>query len=84
MLLLGVVFTLSLWWGPGSRRLQEVVAGAAGRAARREVAGLVVVGLCVLVVLGLGVVLVGNGPTWAPAADAPWSSGFLASLARHL
>ena len=84
MLLMGVVFALSLWWGPGSVRLREVVGSGVARAARSDVAGLVVVGLCVVVVLALVVIALAEGPTWTPASDAPWSRGILAAVARRL
>ncbi|MCW2759546.1 MAG: serine/threonine protein kinase [Nocardioidaceae bacterium] len=84
MALVGVVFTVCLWWGPGSLRMREVVGGAVGNAAKREFAGHVVIAAAVVGVVVLGAALVGAGPSWSPAAGAPWDSGVLAGVARLL
>lgn len=84
MVLLGIVFTLALWWGPGRTRVKEMTSGAVSRFARSEFAGLFVIGLCVLGAVVLLAALLGSGPNWAPAPSAPWSQGVLADVARYL
>jgi predicted Ser/Thr protein kinase len=84
LLLLGIVFTVALWWGPGSRPVKEMTGAAVTRFARGEFAGLFVIGLCVVAVAVLLAALFGSGPNWSPASSAPWSHGVLADVARYL
>ena len=68
----GIGFAVTLWWGPGSGRVREMVRGMTARTARTEFGGWFVVAMCVLgtaVLLGL---LFGSGPNWAPELSAPW------------
>ena len=72
MLMAGVVFSPSLWWGPGSGRVREMTRGFVVRTARSEFGGWFVVAMSLLgaaVLLGL---LFNGGPNWAPALTAPW------------
>jgi predicted Ser/Thr protein kinase len=84
LLLLGIVFTVALWWGPGSARVKVLVDGGVTRFARSDFAGLFVIGLCVVGVAVLLAALLGSGPNWSPASSPPWSHGLLADVARYL
>jgi predicted Ser/Thr protein kinase len=84
LLLLGIVFTVALWWGPGSFRVKQVTVAAVTRSARGDFSGLFVIGLCVVATVVLLAALFGSGPNWSPASHAPWSSGVLADVARYL
>ena len=84
MLLLGVVFTGALWWGPGSGRVKQLTQRTVTRFSRGEYAGLFVIGLCVVATAVLVAALLGTGPNWAPATGSPWRDGVLADVARLL
>ncbi|MDQ6641312.1 MAG: serine/threonine protein kinase [Actinomycetota bacterium] len=84
MVLLGIVFTAALWWGPGSAPVKQMADGRVSRFARGEFAGLLVIGLCVVATAVLLAALFGTGPNWTPWTNAPWSSGILADVARYL
>jgi hypothetical protein len=84
MLLLGVVFTAALWWGPGADRVRKLTGDAASRFSRSEYAGLFVIGMCVVLGAVLVAAALGAGPNWGPATGAPWRAGILADVARHL
>ncbi len=72
LLLAGVGFAPTLWWGPGSYRLRESTHAVVDRTARTQLGGWLVV-LVALVVAGAVVsVLLGPGPTWAPGTTPPW------------
>jgi predicted Ser/Thr protein kinase len=74
LLLMGAVVALSLWWGPGSRRLRvptrRLVVSATSSAA---------LGWLVVAATGLAVVLAGyalaHGVQWDPAPGPPWRPG---------
>ncbi|MGI9156680.1 MAG: protein kinase domain-containing protein, partial [Marmoricola sp.] len=84
MLLAGTVFSLALWWGPGSGRVRETTDATVTRFARSDFAGLFLIGLCVVAAVVLLAALFGSGPSWAPASGAPWAHGILASVAARL
>ncbi|MEP6815372.1 MAG: serine/threonine-protein kinase [Marmoricola sp.] len=84
MLLLGIVFALALWWGPGSAQVKVMVDAGVTRSARSDYAGLFVIGLCAVASMVLLAALFGSGPNWSPAVSAPWSHGILADVARYL
>ncbi len=72
MTVAGLGFAVTLWWGPGSGRVREMVRGMTARTSRTEFGGWFVVAMCVLgtaVLLGL---LFSSGPNWAPELSAPW------------
>ncbi|MGI9156071.1 MAG: protein kinase domain-containing protein [Marmoricola sp.] len=84
MLLAGAVFSLALWWGPGSVRVRETTDATVTRFARSDFAGLFLIGLCVVAVVLLLAALFGSGPNWSPASGAPWAHGILADVAGRL
>jgi predicted Ser/Thr protein kinase len=84
MLLVGLVFTGALWWGPGSGRVKQLTLRTFARTSRGEYAGLFVIGMCVVATAVLVAALLGTGPTWAPATGSPWRDGVLADVARLL
>ncbi|WP_156384315.1 serine/threonine-protein kinase [Marmoricola sp. Leaf446] len=72
LVLAGVGFVPTLWWGPGSQRLRETTRALVTRTARTEFVGWFVAAMTLLgaaVVLGL---LFSAGPNWAPGVGAPW------------
>ena len=72
MTMAGLGFAASLWWGPGSGRVREMVRSLTARTAATEFGGWFVVVMSLLgsaVLLGL---LVSSGPNWSPGVDAPW------------
>lgn len=75
-----LVYVVCLWWGPGAGRVREMGRRLTGRMARPNRTG----PLLLLFGLFIGVVLLavmsGVGPQWAPAGQAPWSSGWLAQV----
>lgn len=80
---MGVVLTLSLWWGPGSGRLRETTRRLVDRTAQGAWQGWFAVGSLALLTVVLGATLVSQGPDWSPNAGAPWSSGFLAEVLSY-
>ncbi len=84
MLLVGVVFSGALWWGPGSGRVKQLTLRTFARSSRGEYAGLFVIGMCVVATAVLVAALLGTGPNWAPATGSPWRDGVLADVARLL
>ena len=84
MLLLGAVFAVALWWGPGADRVRQLTGDAATRFSRSEYAGLFVIGMCAVLTAVLVAAAFGAGPNWGPATGAPWRTGILADVARHL
>ncbi|GAB3259444.1 hypothetical protein GCM10027425_21820 [Alteromonas gracilis] len=81
---MGVVLTLSLWWGPGSGRLRETTRRLVDRTAQGTWQGWFAVGSLALLTVVLGATLVSQGPDWSPNAGAPWSSGFLAEVLSYI
>jgi predicted Ser/Thr protein kinase len=84
LLLMGLVLALSLWWGPGSRRVRVPTRRAIVAVTRHGWSGWLAVGL-----LAAGVALCGyaltDGVSWDPAAGAPWRHGtVLGDLVRWL
>lgn len=80
---MGVVLSLSLWWGPGSGRLRESTRRLVDRTAQGTWQGWFAVGSLALLTVVLAITLVSQGPDWAPNAGAPWSSGFLAEVLSY-
>jgi hypothetical protein len=85
LLLMGAVFAVCLWWGPGSRRLRvptrRVVLLATGRV---WLGWLSVALLGAVAVLGAYVLLTG-GVVWDPQPGPPWRAGtLLGDLQRWL
>jgi serine/threonine protein kinase len=72
LVLAGLGFAPALWWGPGSGRVREMTRGLVTRTARSEFGGWFVTAMSVLGAAVLFGLLLGDGPTWAPALSAPW------------
>lgn len=72
LLLAGVGFAPTLWWGPGSRRLRETTHALVDATARTAWGGWLVVVLAVLAAAVLVSALLGPGPTWSPDVAPPW------------
>lgn len=72
LLLMGVVLGVSLWWGPGSRRLRHPTRRLIVRATRKPAIGWVSVGVLALVVAAVAFVLVDSGVNWEPQPGPPW------------
>jgi hypothetical protein len=74
LLVSGAALSLSLWWGPGSRRVRRPTRRLVAAAARHAAAAWTVLALlvAVLVLLGVGV---HSGVAWNPAAGPPWRPG---------
>jgi hypothetical protein len=72
LILMGAVLALSLWWGPGSRRLRGPARRLVAAGTRSAWLGWVLVAV---VAVGAGLcayALDRGGVTWAPAPGAPW------------
>ena len=72
LVLAGLGFAPTLWWGPGSGRVRESTRRLVQQTARTEFGGWFVVVTCLLGVAALLGLLFGSGPNWAPALSAPW------------
>jgi hypothetical protein len=85
LLVMGAVLALTLWWGPGARRLRGPTRSLVARASRNEAAGaLAVLTLGVAVAL-MAYQLTTAGVTWDPQPGPPWRSGtLLGELAAFL
>ncbi len=81
---LGILWTASLWWGPGGQRVREWAWRGSARMARPTRVGplLLVVGVIALVVSMA--VIESVGASWFPASSVPWTSGWMHSLARWM
>ncbi len=77
LLLMGALLTISLWWGPGSRRLRSptrrVLLAVSCRAWLGWTGVLLVAALAAL----CSAALVSGGVTWEPQPGPPWRSGTL-------
>lgn len=77
LLTMGAALALSLWWGPGSRRVRRPTRQMVVRATRRAPSGWVAVALLAAAV-GLCVWgLLTGGVVWDPQPGAPWRAGTL-------
>jgi hypothetical protein len=85
LLVLGGVLALTVWWGPGAKRLRLPVRRAIASASHDPWVGWTVVA-AVGIFLGAVVYAYLSGePTWSPASGAPWGEGtVLGSLLRWL
>ncbi len=85
MLLTGAVLALSLWWGPGARRLRTPTRRAARALAARPGRGWLAVGVVVAAAVWAGWVATHTGVTWDPQPGPPWRNGTpVGALARWL
>ncbi|QWZ09009.1 serine/threonine protein kinase [Nocardioides panacis] len=85
LLVMGAVLAVSLWWGPGARRVRLPTRRAVLTATRRAWTGWLAVALVVAAVALCGWSLASGGVVWDPQPGPPWRSGtMLGSLARWL
>ncbi len=85
MLLMGLVLALSLWWGPGARRLRRPVRMLATTVTRPAWAGWTTLAVVAAGLGLLGFVLATSAVQWYPLAGAPWRAGtLLGDLLRWL
>lgn len=76
LVLAGLGLVPALWWGPGAGRVRETARALTRRTARTDYGGWFVVGMSVVGVVLLVTLLLGSGPSWAPALTAPWHGAF--------
>jgi predicted Ser/Thr protein kinase len=75
LLVMGAVLALTLWWGPGSRRLRVPTRRLALGATRTLWVGWLAVAVVVTVALLCGYTLALDGPVWSPNVGPPWRDG---------
>jgi hypothetical protein len=82
LVLMGAVFALSLWWGPGSKRLRLPSRQLIVAATRNKNVGWVTVGA-----LGVALLLcaygLSQGVDWSPAPGPPWRPGTVLGDIKH-
>ena len=82
LVLMGAVFALSLWWGPGSKRLRLPARQLIVAATRNANVGWVAVGA-----LGVALLLcaygLSQGVDWSPAPGPPWRPGTMLGSVLH-
>ncbi len=85
LLLMGAVFAVSLWWGPGSRRLRVPTRRLVLLGTRNVWVGWLAVALVAAAVVLCGYALATGGVSWDPEPGAPWRHGTaLGTLVRWL
>lgn len=77
LLLMGAVLAVSLWWGPGSRRLRTPTRLVLARSTRRAWLGWVSFGVLGLVIASCAYGLLSSGVDWNPQPGPPWRAGTL-------
>lgn len=70
---IGALFALGTWWGPGSERLQSPIHRVVDPLARRGVPWLLATLLVAAVASGLGAGVAAQGTDWTPDDSAPFS-----------
>jgi serine/threonine protein kinase len=73
--LMGAVLALSLWCGPGSRRVRSAANGMAGRLSLGAWPTRATVVVLVAGAVACGYVAATSGVDWGPGAGAPWAPG---------
>jgi len=73
--LMGAVLALSLWCGPGSRRVRSATNGMAGRLSLGAWPTRATVVVLVAGAVACGYVAATTGVDWRPGAGAPWAPG---------
>ncbi len=68
----GVVFALSLWWGPGGSRVRSPLRRLVVPASRSAASWMVTVVVLLALAAALGGWVLANGVAWTPAADVPF------------
>jgi predicted Ser/Thr protein kinase len=85
LILMGTVLALSLWWGPGSRRLRGPAGRLLGAATATAWFGWTCVAVVAVAAVLCAYALDTGGVSWAPAQGAPWRPGtMLGDLIRWL
>jgi hypothetical protein len=77
LVVMGAVLAVSLWWGPGSRRLRVPTRRLLVVATRRPWVGWVSVAAVAAAAALCAYWLLGTGVRWDPAGGAPWRPGTL-------
>jgi predicted Ser/Thr protein kinase len=77
LLLMGAVLAVSLWWGPGSRRLRVPTRRLVLAGTRVAWLGWLTVGLVAVAALLCAYALATTGVSWEPQPGAPWRPGTL-------
>jgi hypothetical protein len=72
LLLMGAVIAVSLWWGPGSRRLRVPTRRLVVRGTRERNLGWACAGCLTVVFAVCGYLLLANGVSWNPQPGPPW------------
>lgn len=72
LVLAGIGFVPTLWWGPGSLRLRETTRAMVTRTARTEFGGWFVAAMSLLGAAVVLALLFSSGANWAPGTGAPW------------
>ncbi len=75
LLLMGAVLALSLWWGPGARRLRRPTKQALAHATRFGSLGWANVGVLALMIVLCCYSLATTGVNWDPQPGPPWRPG---------
>ena len=83
LLLMGAVFALSLWWGPGSQRLRLPTRRVMLAATRNTWVGWLGVVLVVAAAVLCGYALVTGGVEWDPRPGPPWRAETLLGRLLH-
>jgi hypothetical protein len=85
LLVLGGVLALTVWWGPGAKRLRLPVRRAVASASHDPWVGWTVVAAVGIFLAAVVYAYLTGEPTWSPASGAPWGEGTaLGSLLRWL
>ena len=77
LLLMGAVLAVSLWWGPGSRRLRVPTRRLVLVSTHATWLGWLTVTIVVVTTLLCAYALVSAGVSWEPQPGAPWRPGTL-------
>jgi len=75
LVVMGGGLALSLWWGPGARRVRRPVRRAAAALARGPGPAWLVAAVLAAAALACAAMLADSGVVWDPAAGAPWRAG---------
>jgi predicted Ser/Thr protein kinase len=85
LLVLGGVLALTVWWGPGAKRLRLPLRRAIASASHDPWVGWTVVAAVGIFLAAVVYAYLTGEPTWSPASGAPWGEGTaLGSLLRWL
>ncbi len=75
LLVLGGVLALTVWWGPGAKRLRLPVRRAVASASHDPWVGWTVVAAVGIFLAAVVYAYLTGEPTWSPAAGPPWGEG---------